>query len=161
GDCQGTGASGIDSLVTIVGIALGNVPLTSCPHGIPLGTPVTVDVIIQAVHNTLSGCPAPEATATMPPSTADTPTPTVTPHAVAPPWPVAQLRACHSGRGRGGRYLPVCTCVANPPPMCVTASGVPLQAGTTVLLYDTTAVIPPDTCDAHATTVDCSATGVL
>src|SRR5262249_6297552 len=96
GDCQGTGASGIDSLVTIVGIALGTVPPASCPHGIPLGTPVTVDVIIQAVHNTLSGCPAPEATATMPTSTADTPTPTptVTPHAGTPTCPAGQHRAC-------------------------------------------------------------------
>ena len=163
GDCQGIGASGIDSLVTIVGIALGNIPLTSCPHGIPLGTPVTVDVIIQAVHNTLSGCPAPEATATMPSSAADTPTPTptVTPHAGTSTCPPGQHRACHSGSGRGGGYHTTCTCVPNPPPVCVTASGVHLQAGTTVLLYDTTAVTAPDTCDAHATTVSCSATGVL
>jgi hypothetical protein len=163
GDCQGTGTSGIDSLVTIVGIALGNVPLASCPHGIPVGAPVTVDVIIQAVHNTLSGCPAPEATSTVLPSAADTstPTPTVTPHAGTPTCPAGQHRACHSGSGRGGGYHTVCTCANNPPPMCVTASGIHLQAGTTVLLYDTTGVTAPDTCDAHATSVSCSATGVL
>ena len=163
GDCQGTGAGGIDSLITIVGIALGTAPLASCPYGIPAGTPVTVDVIIQAVRNTLVGCPAPQATPTSPPTAADTftPTPTVTPHTGTAACPAGQHRACHSGSGRGGGYHTVCTCVANPPPVCVTASGVHLQAGTTVLLYDATTVSAPDTCDAHATSVSCSATGVL
>jgi hypothetical protein len=163
GDCQGTGTTGIASLVTIVDIALGTAALSACPHGLPMDGPVTVDLIILAVHNTLSGCPAPEPTATPTATAVDnfTPTRTATAGPAGSTCPAGQHRACHGGSGRGGGYKIICTCVANPPPVCVTASGTRIQAGTSILLYDTTTVQAPDTCSSHATTVSCSSTGIL
>jgi predicted outer membrane repeat protein len=56
GDCGGTGSVTIDEIITQVNIALGNAQPSACPHGVPSGTNVTVEVIIQAVNNALSGC---------------------------------------------------------------------------------------------------------
>jgi hypothetical protein len=160
GDCAGTGTDTITSLVTLVAIALGNEPASSCPHGVPSGAKVDVALIIQAVKNALAGCPAAQATPT-PIATTGTPTPTATLHAGVTPCPAGQHRACHSGSGRGGGYKTVCTCVNDPPPVCVTAWGTRIAAGSEVVLYDTLTVLAPDTCAAHGTTVSCDANGVL
>jgi len=163
GDCQGSGTSSIDSLVTIVRIALGDLPRSACALGLPVGAPVTVDVIVQAVDHTLAGCPQTDATPTLQPSIApsSTPSPTSTTTVGSAGCPAGQHRACHGGSGRGGGYRKICTCVNDPPPVCLTAWGARLQAGTTVLVYDTTLVYAPDTCAAHATPVSCSSTGAL
>lgn len=157
GDCRGTGREDIGSLVTLVSIALGNAPPSACPFGVPDGAQVTIALLIQAVDNALGACAA-APTPTPSAAASGTPTPTVTPNGTCPP---GQHRACHSGSGRGGGYHRICTCVANPPPVCRTASGTQIAAGATVLLYDTTTVTAPDTCAAHATQVSCSADGVL
>jgi hypothetical protein len=42
----------------MVNIALGNAQPSACPHGIPSGAEVDIALIIQAVNNALSSCPA-------------------------------------------------------------------------------------------------------
>ena len=59
GDCDGDGHVAINELIAGVGVALGTQPLDACPafdanHN---GT-VTIDELIAAVTNALSGCPA-------------------------------------------------------------------------------------------------------
>jgi len=160
GDCDGTGNGSIGSLVTLVSIALGSAPLSACPYGVPSGGPVTVALLIQAVDNTLDGCPGQPIAPTVTPVAATlTPTPTV----VASPGvcPTGQHRVCHSGSGRGGGYRKVCTCVVNPPPVCRTLLGTTIVAGTSVTLYDVLTVSAPDTCAAHRHLVSCGADGVL
>jgi hypothetical protein len=159
GDCQGTGREDIASLVTLVRIALGSAPRSACPSGVPNAAPVTVALLIQAVDNALGGCAGAAATSTATPPGSDTPTPTVTPTGAS--CPPGQHRACHGGSGRGGGYHRVCTCIADPPPMCRTAWGTQIAAGTSVPLYDVATVVAPDTCAAHATQVFCSADGTL
>jgi hypothetical protein len=164
GDCQGTGTGSIESLVTLVSIALGNAPLSACPHGVPTDAQVvTVALLVQAVNNALGGCPGPQATATSTPLTTSTFTPT--PAAAVPagktPCPAGQHSVCHGGSGRGGGYRIICTCVDNPPPVCVTAWGTQIPAGTSTVLYDAYTVYAPDTCAAHATLVSCSLDRVL
>jgi hypothetical protein len=57
GDCGGTNTVAINDLVTLVNIALGSAQPWACPDGgLPLGGEVDVAVIIQAVHNALTGC---------------------------------------------------------------------------------------------------------
>jgi len=163
GDCQGTGTDSIGSLVTLVSIALGNAPLASCARGVPSGAQVTVALIIQAVDNALHGCAEPQATPTLSVAAANTftPTPTATVHAGRTPCPVGQHSVCHGGSGRGGGYRTICTCVSNPPPLCVTAWGTRIAAGTSVVLYDASTINAPDTCAAHGTLVSCDVHGVL
>jgi hypothetical protein len=151
GDCDGTGSDTISSLVTLVAIALGREPATACAQGLPSGASVDVALLVQAVNNALMGCPGVQSTAT--------PTATVQPSKT--PCPTGQHRACHSGSGRGGGYHTICSCVADPPPVCVTAWGTRIAAGSAVVLYDTLTVIAPDTCAAHGTTAFCDAHGVL
>jgi hypothetical protein len=55
GDCNGTGTVTIDELIKMVNIALGGVPPSSCPNGIP-DEPVTIDELIKGVNNALGGC---------------------------------------------------------------------------------------------------------
>ena len=69
--------------------------------------------------------------------------------------PTGQHQVCHGGSGRGGGYHTTCSCVNNPPPVCVTAWGTQILAGTSNILYDTFTVTAPDTCSAHATMVSC------
>jgi len=163
GDCEGTGTESISSLVTLVSIALGNAPLASCPHGVPSGAEVTVALIIQAVQNVLGGCPGLQETPASPLAATSTftPTPTATVRAGSTPCPAGQHRQCHGGSGRGGGYRTICTCVANPPPVCVTAWGTRIPAGAAIVLYDTYTVYAPDTCAAHGTVVSCDLNGVL
>ena len=59
GDCDGDGHVAINELIAGVGVALGTQPLDACiafdaNHS---GT-VTIDELIAAVTNALSGCPA-------------------------------------------------------------------------------------------------------
>ena len=75
--------------------------------------------------------------------------------------PAGQHAVCHGGSGRGGGYRSTCTCVNNPPPVCVTAWGTQIQAGTSIILYDTYIVYAPDTCSAHGAVVSCDLSGVL
>ena len=75
--------------------------------------------------------------------------------------PPGQHAVCHGGSGRGGGYRRICTCVNNPPPVCVTAWGMPIAAGTSVVLYDAYLVYAPDTCVAHGMVVSCSLNRVL
>ena len=112
------------------------------------------------MDNTLDGCPGLPTTPTATPFAA---TLTSTPTVVASPGmcPTGQHRVCHSGSGRGGGYHKVCTCVVNPPPVCRTAWGTTIAAGTSVTLYDVFTVSAPDTCAAHGHLVSCSADGVL
>jgi len=51
-----TSALAGNNLITLVSIALGTVPSSACPDGVPSGADVTVAVIIQAVNNALNGC---------------------------------------------------------------------------------------------------------
>jgi hypothetical protein len=75
--------------------------------------------------------------------------------------PTGQHAVCHGGSGRGGGYKSTCTCVNNPPPVCVTAWGAQILAGTSTILYDTNIVYAPDTCTAHGTVVSCDLSLVL
>jgi hypothetical protein len=59
GDCSGTSTVGINDLITLVKIALGNTQPAACPHGVPRGVDVTVAVIIQAMNNALNPCAIP------------------------------------------------------------------------------------------------------
>jgi hypothetical protein len=164
GDCQGSGTVAISSLIALVGIALGDAPPSSCALGIPSGAPVDVALTVQAVHNALSGCSAPQPTATSTAAPANPFTPTPTPTSIptrSGACPAGQHRSCHGGSGRGGGYKTTCTCVINPPPVCVTAWGTQIPAGTSLTLYDTNLVHAPDTCGAHATVVSCDANGIL
>ncbi len=164
GDCQGTGSESIESLVTLVGIALGSVPLSACPHGLPDGAPVTVALLIQAVNNALGSCAGLTATPTFTPLAIDTLTPTSTVPAGSTGCAAGQHRVCHGGSGRGGGYHRTCSCVADPtptPPVCRTASGTQIAAGTSVVLYDTATVYAPDTCASHGVLVSCGIDGTL
>ena len=75
--------------------------------------------------------------------------------------PPGQHAVCHGGSGRGGGYRSTCTCVNNPQPVCVTAWGTQIQAGTSIILYDTYIVYAPDTCSAHGTVVSCGLNPVV
>ena len=75
--------------------------------------------------------------------------------------PSGQHQVCHGGSGRGGGYHTTCSCVNNPPPVCVTAWGTQILAGTSIILYDTYTVAAPDTCSAHAIVVSCDLNLVL
>jgi hypothetical protein len=54
GDCSGTGRVSIANLITLVNIALGILPPSACPFGIPPGQPVTIALLIQSVVNALN-----------------------------------------------------------------------------------------------------------
>jgi hypothetical protein len=57
GDCDGNGTVTVDEIVTMVNIALGNVPVTECEAGDSDGSgTVTVDEILTAIQNALNGC---------------------------------------------------------------------------------------------------------
>jgi hypothetical protein len=56
GDCGGMHGVAVTDLITLVNIALGTMPPSDCPHGIPSGSDVDIGLIIRAVGNALSGC---------------------------------------------------------------------------------------------------------
>jgi hypothetical protein len=171
GDCNGDGTVEISELVGCVNTALGSAPTMGCAACDPDadGT-VAINELIASVTNAVAGCPpaaTPSPTASPPagPATATgTPTPSATRTAstqTAGGCPAGTHKACHGGSGRGGGYKSICSCVINPPPVCVTAWGTRIPAGTTITLYDTNVVYAPDTCTAHALSVSCDSTGVL
>jgi len=58
GDCEDRGTATVTDIITMVNTALGTVGLTACPAGDANGdNQITVDEILMAVHNALSGCP--------------------------------------------------------------------------------------------------------
>ncbi len=79
GDCDGSGDVSVNELITMVDIALGNLPVSSCTAGDANGDgTIEINEIITAVNNALNGCPAASPTGT--PATTATPTPpTATP----------------------------------------------------------------------------------
>jgi hypothetical protein len=61
GDCDGSGDVGVNEIIILVNMALGNqTQLSACPHGLPasITDPSQVDVtlIIKAVSSALNGC---------------------------------------------------------------------------------------------------------
>ncbi len=59
GDCDGNGTVTVAEIITMVNIALGNVPVSEClPGDADSGGQITVDEILQAVNNALNGCPS-------------------------------------------------------------------------------------------------------
>ena len=57
GDCSGDGQVTVDELVTLASIALGTAPISACQSGLQTSEmPITVDVIVKAVSNAVSGC---------------------------------------------------------------------------------------------------------
>jgi hypothetical protein len=58
GDCNDNGVVSVEELVTIVNVALGQSPLSSCPNGDSSGDGrVTIEEIVQSVLHDLTGCP--------------------------------------------------------------------------------------------------------
>jgi len=47
----------INELVTLVNVALGSAQPSACAQGIPDGAVVDIALLVQAVINTLDGCP--------------------------------------------------------------------------------------------------------
>jgi hypothetical protein len=57
GDCNGDGTVGVDELVTLVDIALGNTPLSVCTAGdTSQDGQISIDEILAAVNSALHGC---------------------------------------------------------------------------------------------------------
>lgn len=57
GDCNGNGSVTVDEVLTLVNIALGNTPVTSCRAGdANHDNEITVDEILAAVNHALNGC---------------------------------------------------------------------------------------------------------
>ena len=57
GDCDGSGAVGVNEIITLVNIVLGTAqPLVCANGGLPIGGDVTIAVLIQAVNSALNGC---------------------------------------------------------------------------------------------------------
>jgi hypothetical protein len=58
GDCDGSGDVAINELITLVNIALGNAPISSCVAGdADESAMITINEIVAAVNAALSGCP--------------------------------------------------------------------------------------------------------
>ena len=82
GDCDRDGMVTVAELVTGVDIALGTLPIDSCPaFGGDGDGQVSIDTLVKAVNNALNGCLV-EATATPTGTETPTATPTVAPTAV-------------------------------------------------------------------------------
>jgi hypothetical protein len=59
GDCNERGSVALDELVLVVNVALGRQPVEACVAADPNGeATVTIDEVIEAVDNALSGCAA-------------------------------------------------------------------------------------------------------
>jgi hypothetical protein len=57
GDCNDDGTVTVDEILTMVNIALGNTPVTSCRAGdANMDGQITIDEILTAVNNALNGC---------------------------------------------------------------------------------------------------------
>lgn len=98
GDCAGTGQVTITGIISLVAIALGEEPASTCASGIPPGVSVDISLIIQAVNNALNGCVA----------TTPTGGPTRTPTAAPTQTPKPPPAVCVCSQV----YDPVCGCDA-------------------------------------------------
>src|SRR5579862_859062 len=59
GDCNADGAVGVDELVTLVNIALGDAGVSNCSAGdVNQDGQITIDEIVAAVSSALDGCPS-------------------------------------------------------------------------------------------------------
>ena len=58
GDCDASDRVAINELIKLVNIALDKVELSACPHGVPGDVAVNIAFLVEAVNNTLNGCPA-------------------------------------------------------------------------------------------------------
>jgi hypothetical protein len=58
GNCNGDQAVTVDEILILVNIVLGSAQASACPHGIPSSAEVDIAVIIEAVNNALTNCPA-------------------------------------------------------------------------------------------------------
>jgi hypothetical protein len=58
GDCAGSGTVSVSGLITLVNIVLGKAAASACPDGVPPGAQVNIALLLKAVNNALSGCPA-------------------------------------------------------------------------------------------------------
>jgi hypothetical protein len=128
GDCDGSGKVTIDELLKDVNITLGFATLDTCSAFDCNES--GIDCLLKAVNNALRGCSVGSC-------------------------PAGTHRVCHGGSGRGGGYHSTCTCVANPPPLCVTSYGSQVAPGSPVTLYDALTVTYPDTCAAHGFVTTC------
>lgn len=62
GDCSGDGEVTVNELITMVNIALGTSPVSTCPPGDANGDgEITINEIIAGVNNALNGCAPPAA----------------------------------------------------------------------------------------------------
>ena len=60
GDCNGDGQVTVDEILTMVNIALGDTPVTTCePGDANHDGQITVDEILAAVNQALNGCSVP------------------------------------------------------------------------------------------------------
>ena len=79
GDCDGSGDVTVNEIISMVNIALGSAPLSSCPVGDADGSgDITINEIIAAVNNALGVCPPAQASPTPTPATPATATATAT-----------------------------------------------------------------------------------
>ena len=58
GDCDGGGSVTVDEIIVLVNIALGSAQPSACLNGIPAGRDVDITLIVQAVGDALTQCPA-------------------------------------------------------------------------------------------------------
>src|SRR5262249_50117501 len=54
GDCNGDRRVGVDELVALVDLVLGQ--SEACPRGVPAGAAVDVSLVVTAVNHALNGC---------------------------------------------------------------------------------------------------------
>lgn len=59
GDCDASGDVTVNEIIILVNIDLGSADNSACPNGIvPPGDPVDITMIVKAVNNALTNCPA-------------------------------------------------------------------------------------------------------
>lgn len=56
GDCRGTGSVGVDDVIRLVNIVLGQIDRSECERGLAIGEVASVSSIIAAVQHSLTGC---------------------------------------------------------------------------------------------------------
>jgi len=58
GDCDGSGDVTVNEIIILVNIDLGTAEASACPNGIPSGSSPDITLIVKAVNNALTNCPA-------------------------------------------------------------------------------------------------------
>jgi hypothetical protein len=105
GDCDADGFVTINEVITGVGVGLDEIPLIACPSADGGGDgSVSIDELLVAVHNALSGCPP-----------MDTPTPTPTATEVPPPATPTATEALPTVTPTVTEMPPTLTPTATPP----------------------------------------------